>query len=93
VSAFRHQDESRIPPATRVNDVAVTRFEGVYEVEPALMREHVHQQVLPNWDTLRIVRSRHDHLDWMHRHWARVVVSGEGLLGELDAGGEGRRDG
>ncbi|MEZ5124116.1 MAG: hypothetical protein R2736_21555 [Solirubrobacterales bacterium] len=35
----------------------------------------------PNWDTKRIAASRLDHLDWMHRHFARTVVSGEELLG------------
>jgi hypothetical protein len=44
------------------------------------MKEHVRQHEFPNWDTQRIAASRHDHLEWMHRHWATVVVSGEELL-------------
>ena len=86
--SFRPQEERIAPPATPVTDVAITRFEHVFEVEPGLMTEHVVQQTFPNWDTLRIVRARHDHLEWMHRHWARVVVSGEGLLEEGSRGGE-----
>jgi hypothetical protein len=43
------------------------------------MTEHVRQHGFPNWDTQRIAASRTDHLDWMHRHWAGVVVSGEEL--------------
>ena len=85
MSAYRYADEHRPPEARRVTDVAITRFEGVYEVDPSLMTVHVLQQVFPNWDTLRIVRSRHDHLDWMHRHWAKTVISGAELLRELDA--------
>ncbi|NRQ39205.1 hypothetical protein HII36_46400 [Nonomuraea sp. NN258] len=72
------------PPPQRVTDVAITRFEHVYEVEPALMTEHVTQQSFPNWDTLRLVRSRADHLAWMHRHFAGTVISGEELLHDLD---------
>jgi hypothetical protein len=49
------------------------------------MERHVLQQVFPNWDTLRIMRSRHDHLDWMHRHFAARVVTGSQLLAELEA--------
>jgi hypothetical protein len=86
--SFRPQEERIAPPATPITDVAITRFEHVFEVEPGLMTEHVVQQTFPNWDTLRIVRARHDHLEWMHRHWARVVVSGEGLLEEGSRGGE-----
>jgi hypothetical protein len=80
VKPFRH-GEQRVPPAaTQVTDVAITRFEHIYEVDPKLMSEHVQQQGFPNWDTQRIAASRHDHLDWMHRHWATTVVSGEELL-------------
>ena len=84
MSGFRPREESRPPDAERVTDVAITRFEHVYEVEPALMRDHVRQRRFPNWDTLRIVAGRHDHLDWMHRHWTRTVVSGEELLEGLN---------
>lgn len=86
MSPFDPAHERRPPPATRVSDVAITRFEDVYEVDPALMQEHVRQQAMPNWDTLRIVAGRHAHLQWMHDHWAATVVSGAGLLAELDSG-------
>jgi hypothetical protein len=88
VKAYRRDEQHTPPEPQRVTDVAITRFEGVYEVDPALMEEHVQQQTFPNWDTLRIVAGRHDHLDWMHRHWARVVVSGEQTLEQLEAGPE-----
>jgi hypothetical protein len=81
---YRYQEEMSPPPAQRVSDVAITRFEHVYEVEPGLMAEHVTQQTFPNWDTLRLVRSRADHLAWMHRHFADTVISGEELLRDLD---------
>jgi hypothetical protein len=79
--AFRYGDEREPPPATQVSDVAITRFEHMYEVDPRLMAEHVRQQTFPNWDTKRIAGSRLDHLDWMHRHFAGTVVSAEELLG------------
>lgn len=82
--SYRYHDEMTPPPATRASEVAITRFEHVFEVDPDLMTEHVLQQVFPNWDTLRLVRSRADHLDWMHRHFAHKVISGEELLNELD---------
>ena len=40
----------RPPKAERVTDVVVTRFEHVYEVDPALMQENVKQQDIPNWE-------------------------------------------
>jgi hypothetical protein len=80
VPTFRSGDERRLPEAKRASEVAVTRLDHVYEVDPALMAEHVAQQAFPKWDTLRIAASRLDHLDWMHRHWASVVVSGQELL-------------
>ncbi|MBJ7593764.1 MAG: hypothetical protein JF886_02705 [Candidatus Dormibacteraeota bacterium] len=49
------------------------------------MQRFVRQQAFPNWDTSRIVTSRHDHLAWMHQHWCRTVVSGESLLAELES--------
>ena len=80
--------EQHVPPEpVRVSPVAQTTFEHVYEVDPRLMQVHVLQQVFPNWDTLRIMRSRHEHLDWMHRHFASTVVHGSDLLAELE--GEG----
>lgn len=81
---YRHNEEMTPPPAVQASDVAITRFEHVFEVDPALMTEHVLQQVFPNWDTLRLVRSRADHLAWMHAHFAHTVISGEELLDDLD---------
>ncbi len=78
--AYRRDREIEPPPATQASDVAITRFEHVYEVDPSLMSEFVTQQQFPNWDTLRIVNSRAAHLAWMHSHWASVVVSGEEIL-------------
>lgn len=83
MASYRFDDEHTPPPATQVTDVAVTRFEHVFEVEPSLMVEHVTQQTFPNWDTLRIVNSRHDHLEWMHRHWADQLISGTEILEQL----------
>jgi hypothetical protein len=69
----------------RVSDVAVTTFEHVFEVDSRLMERWVLQQEFPNWDSLRIMNSRHEHLDWMHRHFATRVVVGSELLAEVDA--------
>ena len=77
----------RPPEAHRVTDVVVSRFDHVFEVDPALMTEHVRQQDIPNWELKRIVDSRWEHLDWMHDHFADTVLSGEELLKELDAEG------
>jgi hypothetical protein len=74
----------RPPPAHRVTDVAVSRFEHSFEIDPALMTEHVHQQEIPNWDFKRIVDSRWEHLAWMHDHFADSVISGEELLAEIE---------
>ncbi len=82
---FRLAEQVAPPPPARVSDVAITRFEHVFEVDPRLMERWVLQQMFPNWDTLRIMNSRHDHLEWMHRHFAEKVVSGAELLAELDA--------
>jgi hypothetical protein len=79
---FRRGEQQSPPPPRQMSDVAIMRFEHIFEVDPRLMTEHVRQQDFPNWDTQRIAASRHDHLDWMHRHWATVVVSGEELLDE-----------
>ena len=81
MSVFRLGDQ-RPPEPQRITDVVVMRFEHIFEVDPKLMTEHVRQHHFPNWDTQRIAASRHDHLEWMHRHWATVVVSGEELLDE-----------
>jgi hypothetical protein len=76
---------AQVPPkAERVTDVVVSRFEHVYEVDPALMQENVRQQDIPNWDFERIVDSRWEHLAWMHNHFADSVLSGEELLEEIE---------
>ena len=75
------------PDAKRVTDGVVMRFDHVYEVDPSLMSEHVRQQDIPAWDTVRIVESRLEHLAWMHDHFADSVVSGEELLKEIEAEG------
>jgi hypothetical protein len=76
----------RPPEAKRVTDVTVMRFDHVFEVDPQLMSEHIRQQDIPAWDTMRIVAGRWDHLVWMHDHWADTVVSGEELLQEESQG-------
>ena len=81
---YRRAEQYASPAPVRVSEVAQTTFEHVYEVDPRLMQVHVLQQVFPNWDTLRIMRSRHDHLAWMHRHFAEKVVAGSSILDELD---------
>ena len=76
MTIFRLGDQAP-PPARRVSDAVVERFEHVYEVDPRLM-EHTGQQEVPAWDTKRIVDSRWDHLDWMHDHFAdEVLLAGE----------------
>jgi hypothetical protein len=77
----------RPPQAERVTDVVVSRFEHLYEVDPALMQENVKQQDIPNWDFERIVDSRWEHLAWMHNHFADSVLSGEELLEEIEREG------
>jgi hypothetical protein len=80
--SYRRAEQTEPPAAQRMSDVAIMRFEHIFEVDPRLMTEHVTQQDFPNWDTQRIAASRTDHLEWMHRHWATVVISGEELLDE-----------
>ena len=82
---YRFAEQHTPPPAVPASEVAQTTFEHVYEVDPRLMERHVVQQVFPNWDTLRIMRSRADHLAWMHAHFAEGVVTGSELLAEVDA--------
>lgn len=77
----------RPPEPHRVTDGVVSRFDHVFEVDPALMTEHVHQQNIPNWDFERIVASRWEHLAWMHDHFADKVLSGEELLAEIESEG------
>lgn len=81
---FRSTEQYAPPPAAPVSDVARTTFEHVYEIDPRLMQVWVLQQEFPNWDSLRIMTSRHDHLAWMHRHFATRVVDGSSVLAELD---------
>lgn len=80
---YRRGEQLSPPAAQRVTDVAVTTFEQVYEVDPRLMEQWVLQQEFPNWDTLRILQARRDHLTWMHRHFAHRVLSGADLLSEI----------
>lgn len=82
---YRYDEQMCPPPAARANEVAQATFEDVFEVDPRLMQRHVLQQTFPNWDTLRIMRSRHDHLDWMHRHFANTVVTGSELLAQVES--------
>jgi hypothetical protein len=79
------------PDPQRVTDSVVMRHEHVYEVDPALMTEHVRQQEIPAWDTLRMVESRLEYLLWMQDHWADERISGQALLAEIEAeAGAGR---
>ena len=82
---YRFLEQYTPPSPVRASEVAQTTFEHVYEVDPRLMQVHVLQQVFPNWDTLRIMRSRHDHLTWMHKHFADKVVTGSDILAEVEA--------
>lgn len=82
-SPYRYAEQHTPPPASRASDVAVSTFRHLYEVDPRLMQRWVLQQTFPNWDSLRIMNSRHDHLAWMHRHFATKVVSGSELLAEV----------
>jgi hypothetical protein len=82
---YRFAEQYTPPRPVPVSEVAQTTFEHVYEIDPRLMQVHVLQQVFPNWDTLRIMRSRHDHLDWMHRHFASTVVTGSEILAEIES--------
>jgi hypothetical protein len=83
-SPYRFAEQFTPPPPVPVSEVAQSTFEHVYEVDPRLMERHVLQQVFPNWDTLRIMNSRHDHLQWMHQHFASKVVTGSEILAEVD---------
>ena len=85
---YRYAEQYAPPEHSRVSDVAITTFEHVYEIDPRLMQRWVLQQTFPNWDTLRIMHARGDHLAWMHRHFADTVVSGASVLAELEAADE-----
>jgi hypothetical protein len=84
-NGYRYGEQHTAPTPHRVSDVALTTFEHVFEVDPRLMERWVLQQTFPNWDSLRIMNARHDHLDWMHQHFAEKVLSGSELLAEVDA--------
>ncbi|HSI80031.1 MAG TPA: hypothetical protein VK919_05205 [Solirubrobacterales bacterium] len=73
------------PPEPKpVADGVVMRLEHVYEVDPALMVDHIQQLDFPVWRTNRTVANRWDHLAWMHDHWADTVIHGEELLEEIE---------
>jgi hypothetical protein len=84
---YRFDEQMVPPPGVPVSDVAQETFQHVFEVDPRLMQRHVLQQTFPNWDTLRIMRSRGDHLAWMHAHFASTVVTGSELIAEIEAEG------
>ena len=86
---FRYDDQYTPPEPEQVSDVAITTFEHVFEVDPRLMERWVLQQQFPNWDSLRIMNSRGDHLEWIHRHFASKVVTGSELLAEVASENEG----
>jgi hypothetical protein len=75
------------PEAKPVANGVVMRLEDVYEVDPALMTDHIQQLDFPVWRTNGIVANRWDHLAWMHDHFADTVIHGEELLEELDREG------
>lgn len=83
--SYRYEEQTTPPAAERASDVAITTFEHVYEVDPRLMQRWVLQQEFPNWDSLRIMNARHQHLEWMHRHFATTVVTGSELLAEIES--------
>jgi hypothetical protein len=82
---FRYAEQHAPPDPERVSDVALTTHPHLFEVDPRLMERWVLQQQFPNWDSLRIMNSRGDHLEWMHLHFAARVLSGSELLAEIDA--------
>ena len=83
---YRYDEQFTPPPPTRASEVAITTHEHVFEVDPRLMERWVLQQTFPNWDSLRIMNSRHDHLDWMHKHFTNKVVPGSEILAEIEGG-------
>jgi len=82
---FRYDEQYTPPHPERVSDVALTTHPHLFEVDPRLMERWVLQQEFPNWDSLRIMSSRGDHLEWMHRHFASKVMAGSELLAEVEA--------
>jgi hypothetical protein len=83
--SYRYDEQTTPPEPRRVSDVAITTFEHVFEVDPRLMQRFVLQQEFPNWDSLRIMNARGDHLAWMHTHFAESVITGSALLAEVEA--------
>ena len=77
--------DQRAPEPRKITDDVVMRFDHIYEVKPELM-QHFPQQDIPAWDVKRIVDSRWEHLDWMHKHFADDVLSA-GLPSETGFGG------
>lgn len=77
----------RPPEAHRVTDAVISRYEHIYEIDPALMQEHVRQQAMPEWDFHRIIAHRFHFNHWMQEHFADTVISGEELLAELEQEG------
>ena len=86
---FRYDEQYTPPGPERVSDVAITTHPHLFEVDPRLMERWVLQQEFPNWDSLRIMNSRGDHLEWMHRHFADQGRRGLGAAGR--GRGRGRR--
>ncbi len=86
---FRYDEQYPSPAGERVSDVALTTHPHLFEVDPRLMERWVLQQTFPNWDSLRIMDSRHDHLEWIHRHFASKVLAGSELLAEVEAADAG----
>jgi hypothetical protein len=84
MAGFTVRDQTP-PPPRRVTDRVVMRHEHVYEVDPALMTEHVRQQDIPAWDTVRMVDARLEYLYWLQDHWADERISGQELLAEIEA--------
>ena len=82
--SYRRASEQPPDAFRPVTEQAGQRVGHIFEVAPTLMTEHVRQQEMPVWDTHRIVNSRIDYLEWMHRHWATKTLSGAELLAELD---------
>ena len=83
---YRYSDQHTPPEPQRASEVAITTHPHVFEVDPRLMERWVLQQTFPNWDTLRIMNARHDHLEWMHRHFAEKTIIGSELLDEISGG-------
>jgi hypothetical protein len=82
----RFTNQQPTPPSRRITDVVIQRFDGIYEVDAALMQGYFRQQQMPPWDTLRIVAARHDHIRDIHGQFAdSVVLASEDS--EVDAGG------